>query len=189
MEKKKSSQLAMVFIIFGIVCLLSALIFSLSKNSILHKKIPLEGRVLGPITVDQDNTVYQINVYNPFGSTNQWCFISGEVLNEKKDYLFGFGQELWKESGYDSDGAWTESKTNYDMKITLQKGTYYLGFESESSTPTGYGSDITIQVEKLRGSSLYFFIAGIVGLIIGVIMNEIANQTITTFISTMSPEN
>ena len=189
MEKKKSSHLAIAFIIFSIVCLLSAFIFHTSEKSVLFEKIPPEGRILGPISVDQDYTVYQINVHYPFRGTNQWRFISGEVLNEKKEYLFGFGQELWKESGRDSDGAWTESKTNYDMKITLQKGTYYLGFESETSVPKGYGNGITIRVEKKRGSSLYFLIAGIIGLIIGLIINEIANQTIRTIIRTMSSEN
>ena len=186
MEKKKSSQLAVTFIIFGIVCLLSALVFSTSKKSVLFEKIPAEGKTLGPITAKDSASVYQISVHKPFGRANQWSFIAGEVLNEKKEYLFGFGQELWQESGRDSDGFWTEAKSNYDMKITLQKGPYFLNFESENSMSKGYGDDITIRVEKIRGSSLYFVIAGIIGLILGAVFNEIGNQTISKIASTMS---
>ena len=62
-------------------------------------------------------------------NNNDWSAVTGNVLDQDKNYLFGFGQEFWKESGYDSDGRWTESKTKYDMKVTLPKGIYYLEFE------------------------------------------------------------
>lgn len=182
-ELKKPAQLALVLIVFGVVCLITAGFFSISRGTSIQKNLPLEGGIVGPIEVKKDTTVYLIRVFQFIRNDNDWSAVTGNVLDQDKNYLFGFGQEFWKESGYDSDGRWTESKTKYDMKVTLPKGTYYLEFETDRSP--GVDSGISVSVSKKMGSSLPFLIAGILALILGVVMNEIANQTIVKIVGQM----
>jgi hypothetical protein len=180
---KKPSQMALVLVVFGVVCLITAGFFSISRGTSIQKDLPLEGGIVGPVEVKTDNTVYLIKVFQYIRKDNDWSAVTGNVLDQDKNYLFGFGQEFWKESGYDSDGRWTESKTKYDMKVTLPKGTYYLEFETDR-TP-GIDTGISVSVSKKMGSSLPFLAAGILALIIGVVMNEIANQTISKLVEQM----
>ena len=97
----------------------------------MHDTLPSGGGTLGPIHVEGDRGIYKIHVSQRIINDNDWSYVTGEVLDENKNYLFGFGQEFWKASGYDSEGHWTERKTDYATKVTLQKGTYFLNFEFE----------------------------------------------------------
>jgi hypothetical protein len=184
MNTKNLKQITISLIVFSIVCLITAFIFNTSVQTVYYTKLSPEGGTLGPLKVDKANSVYYIHVLQSV-PTNNWSVVSGSVLDENKAYLFGFGKELWRASGYDSDGAWAEARNDYETKITMQKGTYYLQFENETSVPKPRRAGIVVKVEQKRGSSLFFLIAGILGIIAGVIINEIANRTISTVIATM----
>ena len=67
------------------------------------------------------------------------------------------------------------------MKVTLSKGIYYLWFEAEKSP--GVRDDVYIRVHKKLGSALPFLIAGIFLLVIGLVVNEVANQTVTKILA------
>jgi hypothetical protein len=184
MNTKNLKQITISLIVFSIVCLITAFIFNTSVQTVYYTKLSPEGGTLGPLKVDKASSVYYIHVLQSV-PTNNWSVVSGSVLDENKAYLFGFGKELWRASGYDSDGAWAEARNDYETKITMQKGTYYLQFENETSVPKPRRAGIVVKVEQKRGSSLFFLIAGILGIIAGVIINEIANRTISTVIATM----
>jgi len=171
-----STQIAIVLIAFGCICLISALAVNFSRGKSIVKSLPSQGGIVGPIQVKKDRTVYLVEVLQQV-SNGDWSSVTGNVLDQNKNYLFGFGEEFWKESGRDSEGPWTESKNKYKMKVTLQKGTYYFEFESERSR--NVSGNIKIVVNRRIGSSLPFLIAGILALIIGVVLNEYANQTFT----------
>ena len=106
--------------------------------------------------------------------------LEGMFLDQDKNYLFGFGKELWKESGFDSDGSWTEQDTDLNIKITFNKsGTYYLRFNADSnntgtSTTSSFNSqsnsssDLQVTVSPKRGSSLIHFILACISLILGI---------------------
>lgn len=176
---KTLTQIAVTLIAFGCICLISALVVNFSRGKSISKSLPLQGGIVGPIQVKKDRTVYLVEV-SQHVSYGQWSSVTGNVLDQDKNYLFGFGEEFWAESGRDSEGPWAESKNNYKMKMTLQKGTYYFKFESERSRYVS--GNITILVHQKRGSPLPFLIAGILALISGVVLNEIANQTFTKMI-------
>jgi len=175
-KPKTLTQIAIALIVFGSICLISALFVNFSRGKSISKSLPLQGGIVGPIQVKKDRTVYLVEVFQRV-NYGQWSSVTGNVLDQDKNYLFGFGEELWAESGRDSEGTWAESKNSYKMKMTLQKGTYYFEFESERSR--NVSGNITILVHRKRGSPLPFLIAGIIALIIGVVVNEIANQTFT----------
>lgn len=179
---KTSSQIAIALVIFGFICLISALVVNFSRGKSIYKSLPSQGGIVGPIQVKKDRTIYLVKVSQSV-SNREWSAVTGNVLDQDKNYLFGFGEEFWKESGRDSEGSWTETKNKYEMKMTLQKGTYYFEFESERSH--NVSGNITIAVYRKIGSPLPFLIAGIIALIIGVVLNEIANQTLTKIVEEM----
>ena len=185
-KSRELSKISIVLICFAIVCLISSWVINWNRGSIGRVQLPPEGGMVGPITVTKDRTVYQISVSQDIRQDNSWSFVTGEVLDKNKEYLFSFGKEFWKESGYDSDGRWSEKETKYDMKVTLEKGTYYLNFESQKSREGGAQNSIWVIVKQKGGSALPFFVSGIIALIIGVILNEIANRTMTKIISDLA---
>jgi hypothetical protein len=125
------------------------------------------GGEIGPIKVEKDNTVYSVKVNQKLSNSGDWSFVSGDVLGANKEYLFGFGKEFWKESGYDDEGPWHEVVDNFDIKVTFYKaGIYYLNFNTEMSSETA-GSEVNVTAEPRKGSSLAHFTLGIFSIIIG----------------------
>ena len=166
-----------ILIAFSMLCFITSCFMNTNADSVIKENIPITGGEIGPIEVNKDYSVYNVHV-EKYISNNSWSFIGGDVLDQDKNYLFGFGKELWKESGFDSDGSWTEQDTDLNIKITFNKsGTYYLRFNDESNNTTTSNSfnsqssslsDLQVTVSPKRGSSLIHFILGCISLIIGV---------------------
>ncbi|NOY83283.1 MAG: hypothetical protein GXO96_00415 [Nitrospirae bacterium] len=176
MDKKDKSQAAMALICFAVLSFVTALFFNVTTGELVGKALPPQGGIVGPIIIDSNRTVLQVKVSQEVRSNGPGNQVTGIVLDAQKNPLFSFGEEFWSETGYDDGGSWAEQKTAYDIKITLQKGTYF--FELDSDSPAASQSKIHLLVKKKGGSAVPFFTAGIVALIIGVIMNEMAKGTI-----------
>ncbi len=189
-------KVATVFIVYGIISLITAWIFSMETQRLfsdtvrtyVYPSMPTQQAVageseegkdvatIGPITVQRYKEVYEISIASGLPE-NSWAFVEGEVLDAEKDYLFSFGKELWHETGYDSDGAWRESDNNYSMKITFpQPGQYYINLKTEGSfTPDA----VQVNISKKRGSSIPHMVFGVLTLLIGIILNEIRDKTLS----------
>ncbi|ODS24103.1 hypothetical protein AB835_05055 [Candidatus Endobugula sertula] len=153
---------------FGIGCLLFALIFSGASSNEKALVLPGSGGIFSPITVKKNNTVYGITINNDV-PLNAWSNISVDVLDNQKQLLFNFSDGMWHESGYDSDGRWTESKNQFTMDITFQKaGQYYLRVSAERND--GVGQNIQISVARKSGSHIPFLILGIISLVCAAIL-------------------
>jgi len=132
-------------------------------------KLPSKTAGIGPIEVEKDNSIYTVVVkaelttghgysYTP----KVWNFIEGELLDSNKEFLMGFGQELWKEV----DAYGTYSNTEYELPLVIaEKGTYYLFFSQTGGAPETLKS-ITIEVLSLRGNSFPNFMMGGVSLFV-----------------------
>lgn len=175
MDKKTQTQCAIAFMVFAGLCLFTSLFFNSNRGKSIREQLPAQGGIVGPIEVKKDKTVYLIEVKQDITRDNQWSSVTGELLDAQKNYLFGFGKGFWKETGYDSEGYWSERVTKYDMKITIPaKGTYFLNFETERSP--GVNSNIYVTVSKKAGSALPFLWAGIIFLIISIVFYQIAQK-------------
>ncbi len=189
-----------VFIIFGILGLLTAWVFSFDSETIFKNQVrpsiitddsaqsiqqddAKNVATIGPISVAKFKEVYSITISSKL-PVNSWAFIEGEVLDAEKDYLFSFGQELWHETGYDDEGKWEEAETGHKIKITFpDPGKYYLNFKTQgSSTP----NIINVQVTKSYGSSIPHMLFGIICLVIGILLNEQRNRTISIALERMN---
>jgi len=196
-------KVATVFIVFGILSLITAWVFSMETQRLfsdtvrtyVSPSVPSQQAVageqeegkdvatIGPITVQRYKEVYEISIASSVPE-NTWSFVEGEVLDAEKDYLFSFGKELWSETGYDDEGAWRESDNSYSMKLTFpQPGQYYLNLKSSGS----YNPDaVQVTISKKRGSSIPHFVFGIFTLLIGLVLNEVRNKTLTKMARRMS---
>ncbi len=171
------NKYAIVLLIFAVIFLFTSAIFHGCKaDKVIRETLPPTGGLVGPIKVKEDKSVYLIEVEQDIRRDFDWSSISGELLDANKEYIFGFGKEFWKESGYD-EGHWTEKVTNYEMKITLPtRGTYYFNFEVEKAL--GVNTNVIVKISRKYASSLPFFWFGILFLIVGVAIGLINNKHI-----------
>lgn len=126
--QKAGRKYAWTLLIFSIFCLFTSFSFNTSQINLNFK----DG-VFGPLTVNQENSVYKtfVRQYLPYyGATD---YINVEVLDKNKEYLFSFGKELYTEEGYDDEGKWTEIVDNFESKFVLKnKGEYYFKIQNEN---------------------------------------------------------
>ncbi len=177
-DRPRLRAVALVAMAFGVLSLVTAGVFAYSGRSVLSTTIPPQGGRVGPITTVRPNTVLEVDVHQAF-RMDGWTYLEAEVQDAEGEYLFGFGDELWAESGYD-DGAWHEEKNDYDVCVTMPNpGNYYLAFagsDSGAGTISPPGFDVGVTVEEKHGSSVPFFAAGLTALILGAFMFLIASS-------------
>lgn len=172
-------KLASVFFLFGILSLLMSWYYSADAEVLYQENIGLNRDspevIVGPIKVAKKNTAHEIAVSANL-SVNSWTFLEGEVLDQQREYLFSFGKELWYETGYDSDGSWSEAENNYELDVTFPDvGTYFLKFKYDSIRSP---NSVFVKVARSNGSALPHFWFGIITILIGVVLNEFKNRTI-----------
>jgi hypothetical protein len=204
---------AMVFICFGLLGLLTAYIMSQPSTTYFNSRVTQSGpslppaaakadpedaaedvaearahpitnyALVGPFQVRKDNQVLFVRIQADL-ARDSWSFVESEVLDARKDYLFSFGKELWHETGVDDEGAWVEVDRDYEMKMTIPaKGTYYLNIKTQGDKMP---SSFLVAIGGAVGSSLPHLWFGIVVLGIGLVLNEAANRTILRLMSRFS---
>ena len=178
-DKVDLGKIATVFIIFGLLGLLTAWIYSMNTERIGNISFRPTGASsssaeIGPLTVRKHNETYSVSV-NANLASQSWASIEGQVLNSSKEYLYSFGKELSYYSGRDYEGGWAELENTYSINITFPKpGIYYLKFNTQSNR---LPRSVSVKISKKRGSSIPHMWFGIISLIIGIALNEAKNRT------------
>jgi hypothetical protein len=181
-------RVALVFIGFAILYLATAYYFDsdVQRNS----DTVATGQLFGPIQTKNKNTVVEIELVNP-GVNNSWKYVEATVLDDQKNVVSSFSSNFHHASGRDHEGPWNESEKRSGVKVALPKpGKYFLKFAvrgGETYDRTGKdltnNTRITVIVTHKNGTPVFYSYFGIALLIIGVILNEIRNQTIISVIS------
>ena len=187
----KIRAVGVVVLLVGILSLFTALFMNNNDGQPIAENLPPLGGTIGPYEFDE-NTVLDVDVSQTLQKEG-WSFVSGELLNAEEETLFGFGDELWWETGVDSEGySWNESVRTYDLKITVpETGTFYFDFSVESGLKAGvrgppgaaaaapkpetYLSQINVKITKKAGSALPHLVFGIFALLAGIIVTAIGN--------------
>jgi len=127
------NNLLLILSIFALLCIFTSICLEINSPNIKRYSYLEEGTTFGPIVVKKNEPViYEIRSY--FTGHNDDSYISGEVLDEEKDTLYEFGKDAWHESGYDSEGYWTESDASMTAKLTFSEpGTYYIKLGTENN--------------------------------------------------------
>ncbi len=157
-----------LFIFYGVLCLLTAMILSIDTKKIPPANIFVSGGEYGPITTTSNNSVVDIGLEHRL-PTGTWNAIEVAVLDENKNYLFSFADEVWHEVGHDSDGRWEEDVSKFNMEITFPKaGNYYLALTTENPA-IDQNSIVTVRSSVELGSNILFLWFGWITLIIGIV--------------------
>ena len=170
-----------VILLFGVLCYFTSCAMDVNTGIDVDERLSATGGEVGPFTVDEQ-TVLDVEVEQRIErgrrTFRRWSFVTAELLDANKNYLTGFGGEMWHEAGYDDGEYWRESKNEYANKITIpEAGTYYLRFKTESDVPHHELSPIEVEVRGTLGSSLPHHIAAILAFVLGGVLWWKANTS------------
>ncbi len=149
------NNLILITCIFCVICFITAIVLENKTQSSKNYYYMQDGQLFGPLKVKSSPLIYELKSY--FYGDNQSIYLSGEVLDEDKDTLYEFGKDLWHESGYDSEGYWSESDRQLSVKLSFtEPGTYYIKLDTdEKMLPT---LKLTLLCKK--GSGIPHFMIG-----------------------------
>ncbi len=179
-DNKKLNKYGITLVGFAVICFFAGIIsnkamFTIDSGTFTNDEIS----IVGPIETTSTNSLFKIKASQKIYSYGNWCYLSGEVLDKNKEYLFGFGKELYRETGRDSDGTWYENITSYSTVVNLKKpGTYYFKLYNESESNPRKVGNITYSISMQEASNVPYVILSIFSIIAGVILLIMANRTV-----------
>lgn len=142
---------------FGGLCLVTAVGMSLRPATVhITDEVRAEGGTLGPLEIPHDGMQLGVRINQQIqsgGSTYQrWSFITVELLDENKNYLAGFGGDVWREAGYDEGEHWVASDPEYQATVHIPSaGTYFAQFQTESNVDPSELSSVKVEMyERAR---------------------------------------
>ncbi len=116
--------------------------------------------IIGPIEVSEKQSTLRFQATRNMHVNGNWISVQADVLNENKGFLFSVSDELWYESGRDSEGPWSEAHDMFDAKFTLGKGKYYIAIQAEYSS--GMRPYLFVRVSEVFGATSLLLVVGIV---------------------------
>ncbi len=156
------NTICLIMAIFCIACFWTSYQM---ENTVVNKKnynYLQEGSIYGPIKVKKGQSKI-CTIKASFSGDNASTYLSGEVLDEDKDTLYEFGKDFWHESGYDSEGYWSESERKMKTDLTFsEEGTYYIQFNTEENSMY----NISIKIEVKKGTGIPHLMMGTIVLIL-----------------------
>lgn len=108
-------------------------------------------------TVSEDGQMMRLEVRGTM-PMNSWKAMEMEVYAADGEYLFTYRDELWSETGTDSDGKWTERKEHayFDIRFPKQ-GDYFLFLSDSSQRHTNaHRTNYYFRVVPIRGDKSIF---------------------------------
>ncbi len=188
-------HVALLVLGFAILFFATSFYFDASTKTYKRAKVPL-GTMYGPIESTRPNQIIAITMRH-VTPRQSWAFVEGVVLKDRRHRITGFGGEYFRQSGYDSDGSWSESERERDVKVVLPTpGQYWLQFIAEGGrigASKGKRLDpkhrVEVSVAMKRGGAEILKWTGFFLLVVAVIMNEIRNRTVTGVLSRMGDDD
>lgn len=155
-------------LVFAALSFVTAFVAQLPAN---ERRIWLaSGETSEPITISERNTLLNVTVAQRL-ATDSWSFPELQLLDADKEYLFSFGDELWYETGRDSDGPWVEHHTTYGLDVRVpEPGIYHLAMQID-----GAQVPVLVTFGRLHMSFLPHFWAAVVALGAGLVLAISAN--------------
>ncbi len=165
------NNLMFICAVFCLICFWTY--YSIESQTIAKRSYSLdEGSMYGPIVVKKGQPKI-CKIRSSMYGENTNIYFSGEVLDKDKDTLYEFGKDLWHESGYDSEGYWSESDRNMEAKLAFtEPGTYYIQFHTDENMM----KNISLEIVVKKGSGIPHLMMGMDLLIILYILFILMNR-------------
>lgn len=165
------NNLMLIVAIFCAVCFITY--FTIENETIAKRTYSLdENSTYGPIEVKKGQAKL-CKIRSSMYKDNQSIYFSGEVLDEDKETLYEFGKDLWHESGYDSEGYWSESDRNMEARLAFtEPGKYYIQFHTDENMM----NDITLEIVVKKGSGIPHLMMGSYLILIVIFLFVIMNR-------------
>lgn len=186
-EEFEVGKLGVALCLLGFLGWLIAGYFSLSASQSRHEVAPYtlnlaqrtelstspdKSNQIGPIVIERAGVTYDVITFARLPA-NHWTFVEIVVVNKAGDYLYSFGQELWHETGNDSEGFWREARTKFESSLTFpETGEFYLDFVV-SSYRNQDPKTLQVRLVRRNGSPIIHFWLGMLLMTIGLICVEI----------------
>ena len=174
-KQKKSNLLffnniALILISVSLIFLMSSCNYYMSpQKKVYNGTLSTDKEIKIPINIHRNTEIYLVKA--EFFGKNANIDISGEVVNEDDDTLYEFDKELYHESGYDSDGYWSESSGDLVARLVFdKKGKYFIKLSDASIYRNDKNQAAKITVSKINGSYIPHLVAGIWILLAGFIL-------------------
>jgi len=150
-------------------------------------------------TVPEDGQMMRLEITGRL-PLNSWKAIDMEIFDPEGNYLFSYSDELWAESGRDSEGEWREYKSRAYHDVHFPKKGQYSAYVSSSFGPSNSAKhfNYTFRIIPIKGNISFIdpllWITGIItGFSFIVILHRLGakrkNSELTYKpINTLSPE-
>ncbi|MCB0323161.1 MAG: DUF4178 domain-containing protein [Bdellovibrionales bacterium] len=139
-HKAQYRQWSVLFWVAGMISTLFAVTALFREGTLVDRfeiemaKIADTGLIRGPFQLDQVGRVHEL-VLSTSIPDNSEAWGAAELLNGEQAAINALEGEFWRESGYDSDGHWSESDTTHSRLFRLDHpGTYYVRLMADGAS-------------------------------------------------------
>lgn len=170
-KKQLGAALAILLLVFSLLCAVASVYYGRDVGPLMAKQFDGNGGIIGPLEVTEPNTLYEFRAIRsvPYGS---WSFVGIELMNDEGEYLMGFGDEFWAETGYDSEGRWTESYNEFSTNVVIPSaGVHFIKVNVESPDSRKLNTPVYVSIQQRVGGVFLFKVFMVLGLLIGIFIS------------------
>lgn len=161
-----SNAFLLVAFVLALVCMFS--LFKSGKQIAAFSKTFAEidseaddsGIIVGPFSLTEVGKIHKLTLETKIHDNSEaWGGV--ELLDDSHSAINLTEHDFWRESGRDSDGAWSESDTDHSMVFRLATpGLYFARLFAESNSNTD--GEITVRVFSGVPLARYYLIGSII---------------------------
>ncbi|WP_028974735.1 hypothetical protein [Spirochaeta cellobiosiphila] len=152
--------------IYILGCVLTSVIFFVlslfinnSGKTIQDVTLSSEGGLISSFEISRKNQVISVKVSQNLDQAGGQNTVLVDLLDKNSNVLLSVSKDLYYETGYDSEGAWTDSDTMLNTKFTIPEPGQY-GFRINTNHNDLAQQDIEVKVIAYWASTLPFTLAG-----------------------------
>lgn len=176
-EELRRDYATLSYIPFGVAFILGVFLISsfFGGSRVFHQAVKAyeldDGLELGPFRLTATGRVHAISLSSSIqDNSNLWVGL--ELLNSERDAINAAEGDFWRESGYDSDGRWSEQFTSTSKYFRLENsGSYYLRVFAEGDPgkeSINGNSSVVVEVREKLLLTRYFLVGALLSLGFGI---------------------
>lgn len=161
LERASKGKPFLITLISGILFLLIALYMDFFAGTEVSAgsapEFTTDSIIMGPYNLSHVNRVHKVLIGTNLNNQELYCEFN--LLDEDKELLGTFDHNYWHESGYDSDGSWSESSLRCKKLFVLKEaGKYYLEICPEVKTAATFSVKV---IQDAFSPSIFYWMGAL----------------------------